>query len=109
MVQRSNIKAVRKVNQHEYVLTLMHKTKLWKSKLFWKTYTLNITLLCTILGALLLIAYIVLPDISQDKSKEITDQAAKGVQDQLSIIIETLSKKDKGLNKFTRYRVCVKA
>jgi hypothetical protein len=68
--------------------TLMHRTKLWKSKLFWKTYILNVTLLCSILGALLLIAYVVLPNISQKQSKEITDQAAKLVQDQLSIVIK---------------------
>ncbi|MEW9669950.1 hypothetical protein [Ammoniphilus sp. 3BR4] len=66
------------------------KLKKIKGSLFWRTYLLNLFLTLAVLMIISLSAASLLPEISREQSKELTDQAADRVSQQMSVLMGKL-------------------
>ncbi|UCZ51460.1 EAL domain-containing protein [Bacillus shivajii] len=66
----------------------MQLNKFKNMTLFWKTYFLNIALIGAVFAGLLLVAWFILPNLSQERNKEITDQTSERIKTELTELYE---------------------
>jgi two-component system sporulation sensor kinase A len=64
--------------------------KLFKSQIFWKIYMINLAIICTLLGLMFIVSRIILPEISKEQYRQITDKTVLRMKDQISLIAKDL-------------------
>ncbi|WP_044895099.1 PAS domain-containing sensor histidine kinase [Bacillus alveayuensis] len=64
--------------------------KLFKSRIFWKIYIINLAIICMLLGLMFIVSRIILPEISKEQYRQITDKTVLRMKDQISFIVKDL-------------------
>ncbi|MBA2876659.1 PAS domain-containing sensor histidine kinase [Thermaerobacillus caldiproteolyticus] len=64
--------------------------KWFKSQIFWKIYIINLAIICTLLGLMFIVSRIILPEISKEQYRQVTDKTVLRMKDQISLIAKDL-------------------
>lgn len=64
--------------------------KWFKSHTFWKIFTINVLLICTVLTLMFIVSRVMLPNISQDQYRQVTDKTVKRMKEQINIVIKDI-------------------
>ena len=56
---------------------------MWKSRIFWKIYLINLLIVCILLGAMFVTARMTLPDLSRERYQSITSTVASNLSEQV--------------------------
>jgi two-component system, sporulation sensor kinase A len=64
--------------------------KLFKSQIFWKIYIITLAIICTLLGLMFIVSRMILPEISKEQYRQITDKTVLRMKDQITLIAKDL-------------------
>ncbi|MGG3738064.1 cache domain-containing protein [Aeribacillus pallidus] len=64
--------------------------KLFKSQIFWKIYIITLAIICTLLGLMFIVSRMILPEISKEQYRQITDKTVLRMKDQMTLIAKDL-------------------
>ncbi|WP_203363961.1 PAS domain-containing sensor histidine kinase [Bacillus sp. REN10] len=64
--------------------------KWYKSYIFWKIFLINLAVIFTVLFFVFTASRILLPDITQDLYREVTDRNAKRIKEKISVVAEDM-------------------
>ncbi|WP_257064117.1 hypothetical protein [Priestia megaterium] len=64
--------------------------KWFKSHTFWKIFTINVLLICTVLTLMFIVSRVMLPNISQDQYRQVTDKTVKRMKEQINVVIKDI-------------------
>ena len=64
--------------------------KWFKSHTFWKIFMINVLLICTVLTLMFIVSRVMLPNISQDQYRQVTDKTVKRMKEQINVVIKDI-------------------
>jgi two-component system, sporulation sensor kinase A len=66
--------------------------KWFKSQVFWKIYIINLAIIFTLLGLMFIVSRMILPEISKDQYRQITDKTVLRMKNQILLIAKDLQR-----------------
>ncbi|MGB8955205.1 MAG: PDC sensor domain-containing protein, partial [Tumebacillaceae bacterium] len=61
---------------------------MWKSRIFWKIYVINLLIVCILLGAMFVTARMTLPELSRQRYQSITATVAANLSEQVTNVYQ---------------------